>query len=137
MLSQLIYASDLTGLDEGQASLILQQARSGNQTRDLTGVLVFDGSHFLQVLEGSRPAVTAAFRRIADDPRHQNVALISVNDIEERDFPDWTMGYLGMTPQIRDVLSRYLPSDEFDPHSLAPAVTTSMLRVLRDLNCTV
>jgi hypothetical protein len=136
MLSQLIYASDAADLDDGQASLILKQARSGNRTRDLTGVLVFDGRHFLQVLEGSRVAVTEAFCRIAGDPRHQNVGLISVDDVAERDFPDWTMGYLGMTPEIRDVLTRYQAADGFDPHRLSPAVATSMLRVLRDLDCT-
>lgn len=136
MLSQLIYASDVADLDDGQVSGILQQARTSNQMHDLTGMLVFDGHHYLQVLEGSRTAVTAAFRRIADDSRHVNVSLISVNDIEERDFPDWTMGYLGMTPQIRDVLNRYVPADGFHPHGLSPTVAISMLRVLRDLDAT-
>jgi len=134
MLSQLIYSSDVRDLGPGRIPALVEQAREINQARDLTGVLVFNAHHFLQCLEGSREQVTAAFCRIAADPRHAGVTLTSVRDVDERDFPDWSMGYLGLTAVTRQVLRRFLPNDDFAPRSMSPASATAMLKAVRSMD---
>ena len=105
-LSQLAYWSQKLDLGEVGITGLLKQSRARNVTDDLTGALLFNQDHFLQCLEGNRRQVTAAFCRIAVDQRHTNVTLVSVRDIEERDFPDQTMGYVVSTsPELSTVLS--------------------------------
>lgn len=71
---------------------ILFQSRENNQTSDVTGYLMFDGSNFIQVLEGPRENVEATMARIAKDDRHRDVSVIAIHPTESRAFPDWKMG---------------------------------------------
>jgi hypothetical protein len=139
MLSQLIYTSEVRedGLADGGVVTILEQARRCNAAASVTGLLVFDTNHFVQCLEGGREEVTATYQRIAVDPRHRDVTLICVTDVDERDFPDWTMGYLGVTAPARQVLLRFSPSGDFAPRSMSAASVTAMLKVLRSMDCGV
>ncbi|MCK7492603.1 MAG: BLUF domain-containing protein [Comamonadaceae bacterium] len=52
---------------------------------------------FLQVLEGGRSAVNRLYNRIAADPRHAEVELLSYEEIGERRFAGWSMGQVNMS----------------------------------------
>ena len=49
------------------------------------------GNVFVQALEGDSKAVTALFNRIANDPRHRDVELVSHGPIGNRRFEEWGM----------------------------------------------
>ena len=60
-LEQVVYVSRAVEVAGPQAlRRIVDTARMLNRRRDLTGVLAFSGSHFLQVLEGDGGARRAA-----------------------------------------------------------------------------
>jgi len=139
MLSELIYMSDVQdeGLGDGGVVTILEQSRRRNAAASVTGLLVFDTHHFLQCLEGGREEVTDTYHRIAVDPRHHDVTLMCVSDIDERYFPDWSMGYLGVTAPARQVLRRFSPNGVFAPRSMSAASVSAMLKELRSMDCGV
>jgi hypothetical protein len=68
-----------------------QQAASLNKAKNITGLLVFDGSHFFQYLEGEHEEVKALFNKIEMDPRHTSVTLLSSEEVSEKLFARWAM----------------------------------------------
>jgi hypothetical protein len=83
-----------TAFDHASVQAILQTSRRNNARLDVTGCLLFSGHCFAQVLEGSETVVTALAARIAADPRHTAVRYLSRSRAEEREYADWSMGYL-------------------------------------------
>ena len=73
---------------------MLQGAQRSNAGLRITGCLLFSGRCFAQVLEGDEAAVTALTQRIATDPRHTDLRLLSKTRRAEREYADWSLGYL-------------------------------------------
>ena len=137
-MSQLIYYSEKRELGHGGVDAILETARRENKKKHLTGLLMFNRNFFLQCLEGGREAVTTVFCKIAADPRHGNVTLISVHQIDGRDFPDWTMGYVVSTSdQTKTVLREFQPTEEFNPRLLTSASAINLMKRMRSMELTV
>jgi hypothetical protein len=56
-------------------------------------MLLYKGGNFLQVLEGPEEGVLRLYQKISRDPRHGDVMLLTKEPIQERQFPDWSMGF--------------------------------------------
>lgn len=137
-MSQLIYHSEKRELGRGGVDAILETARRENKSNSLTGLLIFNRNFFLQCLEGGREAVTATFCRIATDPRHGNVTLISVHQIDSREFPDFTMGYvISTSDEVKSVLREFLPTEEFNPRLLTSTAAINLMKRMRSMDLTV
>lgn len=121
-LIQLIYASATTG-DPKEAELaeLLRAARLNNGRIGLTGMLLYTGGSFFQVLEGDADTVDAVFATIADDARHTSVVMIIRERIRTRSFGQWSMGYVTATPHeivaatgLNDFFARGFCLDQLD-----------------------
>lgn len=89
---RLIYVSTASdGLTETDLSDILTEATATNSRHGITGVLLFNGLNFLQMLEGVQRDVLDVFNRIVRDPRHTSVVTVLKEAAEARVFPDWSM----------------------------------------------
>ena len=86
---------------------LLNQARSLNEKKDITGLLLYREGSFYQVLEGNSDAVTSTFQSIKKDPRHKNIRMLFSSDTDEREFADWRMGFLNLNDKDLEVLSGY------------------------------
>ena len=94
MLTTLIYISSaLREMDDAELDQLLVEARAQNLALDITGMLLYSGGTFMQVLEGERDTVLRLYARIINDPRHKDVTLIEHETCETRCFPDWSMGF--------------------------------------------
>lgn len=72
-------------------------------------MLLFDGAYFLQALEGPQAAVEAVFRRIARDPRHDQIVTLLRDWAPSPRFSSWGMQLLDATSNGPDaMLSRWL-----------------------------
>ena len=60
----------------------------------MTGILLYNGGHFLQLLEGKAIVVRRLFEKIRPDRRHQNVRQLVFLPVEARMFQGWHMGML-------------------------------------------
>ncbi|NML18583.1 BLUF domain-containing protein [Azohydromonas caseinilytica] len=73
---------------------LLTQARERNRQLGLTGALLFDGEHFVQLLEGPGEVVDALARRIEADARHAGVAVfLHAADARPPLFDGWSGGW--------------------------------------------
>lgn len=97
MLSTLIYRSRLnSGFDPAQLPRLVARAQVKNESLQVTGILLFDGSHFLQVLEGPLEAVNFLYRAICQDPRHDNVVELLRDYAPRRRFNNLGMSLVDL-----------------------------------------
>lgn len=87
----LVYASRPFGYDDLALTGILTIARRNNARDGITGALICREDLFVQMLEGRRDLVTAAYARILNDDRHIDVMTLLCGDIDERLFGGWSM----------------------------------------------
>ena len=93
-LHEIIYVSTLaTDAPVQVVAAIAMKSRTNNRQADITGLLVFDGLHFCQQLEGRAPEVDAAMARIRVDPRHSGMAVLHQGPLEKRRFRRFSLGY--------------------------------------------
>ncbi|KFG89712.1 Photopigment and puc expression activator [Sphingobium herbicidovorans NBRC 16415] len=93
-LYQIMYISSAQGaVSADQCAAIARAAGVRNRMADVTGLLLFNGKRFIQVLEGPRPAVESAYERICRDERHRGVVKLRESVIDEREFGSWGMAY--------------------------------------------
>jgi len=91
---QLCYASTATrDFSRDELLELLTNARKHNADKGITGLLLFQGGHFLQVLEGEASAVRELFKQIAKDERHTDIALLFEELVSQSQYPDWSMGF--------------------------------------------
>lgn len=82
------------------AEAIARGAVERNTKNGITGLLLYTPSHFLQVLEGEEAAIDATLARIAKDPRHEGLRIVSRTAIEERRFGLWAMNFRPLSRQL-------------------------------------
>lgn len=112
---QIVYCSEAAEhFSPQQLVALLEKSRANNQGRGLTGMLLYRGGNFLQVLEGDSAVVRALVDRIGQDPRHHRISVLSETQSEVRDFPDWSMGFADLSSLPADGLpgfTHFLESD--------------------------
>jgi hypothetical protein len=93
--SQTIYTSTaVRPFSDAELRELLGKARERNTAIEVSGVLLHQGGTFLQVLEGEADRVGAVYERIGRDARHRDVLLLHRRAVTERNFGDWSMGFV-------------------------------------------
>jgi hypothetical protein len=112
-LKSLTYTS-LARLDlqAGDLEAIHRTAREVNALEGITGLLIFNGTHFLQIIEGAPNAIDDLVERLRRDPRHHGFEIRDQRGIEHRSFPDWSMELVRVSAsyfEAKDTVSDRLP----------------------------
>jgi hypothetical protein len=100
-------------LSADDLAAIHSTARELNSLDAITGLLVFNGTHFLQIIEGSRDAIDELVERLRRDKRHSALEVRDEREIDERAFPDWSMELVRVSAdrfEARDTVSERLPA---------------------------
>lgn len=131
-LLRLIYVSHAARrLTTRELDRILANARRNNLRDEITGMLVYVGGNFMQVLEGPPSAVDATFGRISRDERHGGIIVIERELVEARSFAGWSMGFqrVDSDGEMPEGFHLLLP-DAFDAERLQaqPGVALDILR---------
>lgn len=93
-LLSLIYVSSGTGsLTKIEIEEILTKARNKNASKAISGMLLYKGGNFLQVLEGPEKAVTELLETIRRDVRHDGIIVLHKERIQQRRFQEWAMAF--------------------------------------------
>jgi hypothetical protein len=94
-LVSLVYVSFANdkNLSEIELGEILTKARENNQKLNVTGMLLYRNGFFIQALEGEESVVMPLYEKIKQDPRHRSVLQIFKNNVRNRSFEDWSMGF--------------------------------------------
>ena len=87
MLLTLVYRSHISEhVQSGSLVEMVSQAKVNNELLGITGILLFDGMHFFQLLEGAEEAVDALYSEICKDQRHHNVVVLMRDYAQSRRF---------------------------------------------------
>ena len=98
MIIQLSYLSHATcPMDDDELLALLNKARGKNFRRGVGGLLLYRDGTFLQILEGRPDDVEGVFETIGKDPRHHSVRELLREEVAERVFLGWRMGFI--TPE--------------------------------------
>lgn len=121
MIVQFIYtstAAQMFGDKELQQLLAISVA--ANQKHGITGLLLYAGGTFMQVIEGEPEAADTLMRKIKADPRHRNLNILVRNQRAARDFSQWHMGFRRLGSRHAKALPGYAPffEDGFDPSKI-------------------
>ncbi len=105
MLEALVYISAADPeIGDRDIQDILAAAERNNPAEQLTGALIFTGSIFVQLLEGSPVCLDAMMGRIVSDSRNSAVIGLARGPIAQRQFPSWSMAYQVMDGLAADQL---------------------------------
>jgi hypothetical protein len=109
---------------------ILAISRANNSRDGITGALMFNAGCFAQVLEGPLDQVEAAFERIQQDERHGEVSLLALEPVAARAFPNWAMGFVGLSDENAERFAGVATASDFDPSRFEG---DRLFSILRDL----
>ena len=131
MLVRLMYASRAARtVDHDSLLEILRKSKANNAVSGVTGVLCFSDGIFIQLLEGGRSPVSALYNRIASDPRHTDVVLLSYEEIGERRFAGWSMGQVNLSRLNPAMLLKYSETAVLDPYAASGEVSKALFNEL-------
>jgi hypothetical protein len=118
-------------LTDGDLSDIHQTARHLNALDGVTGLLLFDGRRFMQIIEGAEEAIDALVERLRRDPRHSAFEIRDERAVAGRSFPDWSMELLRVSAGFRQARSEV---GSILPDRTAPQVRDLALRMTEELS---
>jgi hypothetical protein len=115
MLVRLLYVSKPVGpITTFVTTSILEASSLNNKKTDITGVLCQGSGVYLQVIEGQRSDISALLSQIMADTRHNNVVILSMEEIEQRRYGQWSMALVQLSmddPMVQ------MAHPEFDPYT--------------------
>ena len=79
---------------------LCQTSAAHNRLVGITGLLVFDGVRYIQVIEGEASAVCPLMARIACDSRHDKIVYMIAGPTPERAFKDWDLACVGFRANL-------------------------------------
>ncbi len=129
-------------MSEEDLSNLSQKSAENNLQAGLTGMLMYAGGFFMQVLEGDKHFVEHVAGIINKDPRHTDIVPIASGYVSKRLFPNWSMGVINLDSNCRrnfmndaKVLSEFL---EMSKQACVSNTTVAALKYFRsrlDFEC--
>lgn len=125
MLVRLLYVSRPVGpVTTTVTTSILETSQANNKKANITGILCQGAGLWLQALEGERSQVNSLYSRIMLDRKHQNLEILSMQEIKQRQFAQWSMALVHLDkddPMVK------MAHPEFDPYSASADDAMSLL----------
>jgi hypothetical protein len=87
---------------------LLKISRENNEKKSLTGMLLYGEGAFVQVLEGDDDVVNSTYEIIKADDRHKNLIHIISGKLDNRIFPNWSMGFKAVNRNIAEEFKGFI-----------------------------
>lgn len=95
------YASRAIGyISSVDLAELCHSSAAHNQLVGVTGLLVFDGVRYIQLIEGEASAVCLLMARIARDSRHDKIVYIIDGPTPQRAFENWDLACIGFKANL-------------------------------------
>ncbi|WP_353133528.1 BLUF domain-containing protein [Limnohabitans sp.] len=125
MLVRLLYVSQPVGpVTTTVTTSILEKSSIYNKRENITGVLCQGSGLWLQALEGERHQVNVLYSRIMASRDHHNIELLSMEEITQRRFGQWSMALVHLS---KDDPMVQMAHPEFDPYTATSKDAMSLL----------
>ncbi len=111
-----IYTSRQTRpMSSGDVDALLRHSHESNKRHGITGVLIYAGGWFMQVLEGASDRIDDLYAKILLDPRHTRITRIIQEAIPHRYFGEWTMALSHLSvKQLAEIIDSGDPDQRED-----------------------
>lgn len=99
-----------TVLSEEESDKIIELSQKNNAKLNITGVVYFSSTVYVQTLEGDQDSIMKLVEKISKDPRHRQLTIASVErGIKKRLYPKWKMNkVLSSNPSEQAMISHLL-----------------------------
>ena len=125
MLVRLLYVSQPVGpVTTTVTTQILDKSNIYNKKENITGVLCQGSGLYMQALEGERHQVNTLYSRIMASRHHNNIELLSMEEITHRRFGQWSMALVQLS---KDDPMVQMAHPEFDPYSASSKDALALL----------
>ena len=86
-------SSAVSEFTKPQLHELLERSQASNRKVGITGLLLYRGGNFIQVIEGDESDVRELYNKVCQDARHKGIFKLLDEPIDEREFPDWAMAF--------------------------------------------
>ena len=94
MLRRIAWSScPSTSFSPARLGEIVAPARWNNKCNNVSGMLLYTGVHFVEILEGEEGVLDEMWSRLQHDDRHVSLVRIGDEACDERRFAEWKMAY--------------------------------------------
>jgi len=94
-LLQIIYISNAAfSFSEKDLEELLVQSRDYNNSKKITGLLIYHHESFVQLIEGPKKEISKLYSKIENDSRHYSLTIVHEEQIEKKEFSNWSMGFV-------------------------------------------
>lgn len=105
-LRAIAYASEASaGLPTDRVDVLVDDAARFNKMAGVTGVLLHDGTCFLQYIEGPADGIDSVYERILQAGSHGDIVELARGRVSQRQFPYWAMRWVPVDPTLLRQLS--------------------------------
>jgi hypothetical protein len=125
--SMVYISTAIANFKEPDLVQLLKRARGFNEQAGITGVLMYGGGRFVQVLEGCPAVVRRLYARIAADPRHGRIEKLADGPVARREFAGWHMSF---SPPPLHADWQHLPGYLTPPQMVLAGLGTSIQPLL-------
>ena len=98
-----------------------------NALDGVTGLLIYNGRHFCQLVEGVESAIDDLVARLRRDSRHSEIVIEDERTISEREFPGWSMQLAQVSIDFLEARENII---EQLPTELAPSVRAKIVELV-------
>ncbi|MFW7380844.1 MAG: BLUF domain-containing protein [Oligoflexus sp.] len=131
----LAYVSQATHpFSEKELFELIDRSQMNNKKANITGILVYNSGHFLQLLEGDEKLVSQLGETIAKDPRHKDMTIFFQASTPEIIFRDWYMAYKNLSEYnagLRGKISNLIDKAAQNPKLTSKDEFLQILRFMR------
>lgn len=92
-----IYMSEVVNdISPKDFSHVINDSRSNNIAKNISGILFYDGTNFFQYIEGEYANLFEVICKIEASNKHQNIQVLYRGNVssEARKFSGWKLGYV-------------------------------------------
>ena len=118
----LVYVSAaVVDFSDNALESLLVKSRENNTKLGITGLLLYSERSFIQAIEGDKEVIDNLYKKISNDKRHKLLIKIYEKPIEERLFPEWSMGLKKVKKEEIKALpgfSHFMDEKDFDDEEL-------------------
>ena len=110
----LYYSFSKSEISNAELKELLKKSVEWNSRKNITGLLIyrfnqeFNRGNFLQIVEGPKKSIDNVWPRISNDNRHHTITILEEGSYEERNFPNWSMGFKNLKDHDFKELSGFL-----------------------------
>ncbi len=101
MRHAIVYVSTVTQeMEHNEIKDLLENSKEWNNKNGITGLLLYSGGNFFQIIEGEKNLIAELFQDIKSDKRHRDIIQIFGKEIHKEAYDGYDSDYVSEDSDI-------------------------------------